>query len=68
MQNRTAKEQRLVKTMAAFFKARKEEKCCLLNGRMPTKQAKVLQSIIKQAAALQANTTGNRPTPEGETR
>lgn len=55
MQSRTAKEQRLVKTMVAFFKAREEEKCCLLNGRLPPKQAKAMKSIIDQAAALRAN-------------
>lgn len=49
------KKQRLAKTLKSFFVAHQEEGVSLFNNRMPPKQAKVMDSIIKQAAALSAN-------------
>lgn len=52
MKGQAAKEQRLIKTMAAFFKARAEERYSFVNGKLPPKQARLMASIIKQATAL----------------
>jgi hypothetical protein len=46
------KEEKLIQSMALFFEKRKESRCTRLNGELPPKQRKQMDSILAQAAAI----------------
>jgi hypothetical protein len=50
--NNATREERLVQTMRRFLAQREKDGVTRINGRLPTKQRKFMDSILKQAKAI----------------